>query len=58
MSVAVYGTKVGMTRVFDGDEVTPVTVVQVLPNEVVRSRPGESSEYSASAVKVACGPQA
>ena len=27
----IYGTKVGMTRIYDGDVVTPVTVVRVIP---------------------------
>ena len=35
MTVALYGTKVGMTRVYDGDVAVPVTVIQCLPNEVI-----------------------
>jgi large subunit ribosomal protein L3 len=48
-----YGTKVGMTRVFDGDLVVPVTVIQVLPNEVVEVKTAE--KHGHAALKVACG---
>ena len=54
MSVAVWGTKVGMTRIYDGDQETPVTVVQVDPNEVVEVKTEEKHGYAA--LKVACGP--
>lgn len=50
---AVYGTKVGMTRVYDGDVATPVTVVEVLPNDVLEVK---EAGAGAVAVKVACGP--
>ncbi len=50
-----YGTKVGMTRVFDGDVVVPVTVIQVLPNEVVEIKTME--KHGHQALKVACGPR-
>ena len=54
MSVAIYGTKVGMTRIFDGDVETPVTVIEVQPNEVVEVRTDDKHGYSA--FKVAVGP--
>ena len=50
----IYGTKVGMTRVFDGDVAVPVTVIQVLPNEVVEVKTME--KHGHSAIKVAVGP--
>jgi len=50
-----YGTKVGMTRVFDGDLVVPVTVIQVLPNEVVEVK--TTDKHGHDALKVACGPK-
>lgn len=31
-----YGTKVGMTRIYDGDVIVPVTVIECIPNEVVQ----------------------
>lgn len=49
----IYGTKVGMTRIYDGDVVTPVTVVRVIPNEVVEVKTAEKHGYAA--LKVACG---
>ncbi len=55
MTVTVYGTKVGMTRVFEGDVVIPVTVVQVEPNEVVEVKTNEKHGYAG--LKVACGPK-
>ncbi|MHC5067936.1 MAG: 50S ribosomal protein L3 [Planctomycetota bacterium] len=55
MSVALYGTKVGMTRVFDGDVAVPVTVIQVDPNEVVEIKSADKHGYAA--LKVACGPK-
>ena len=37
---AIYGTKVGMTQLFDEDgTVIPVTVIEAAPNTVCRSRP-------------------
>jgi large subunit ribosomal protein L3 len=56
MAVALYGTKVGMTRVFDGDVAVPVTVVQCLPNEVVEVKLPDKHGYTA--LKVAVGPKA
>lgn len=50
---AIYGTKVGMTRIYDGDVVTPVTVIRVIPNEVVEVKTEEKHGYAA--LKVACG---
>jgi large subunit ribosomal protein L3 len=48
-----YGTKVGMTRVFDGDIVVPVTVIQVLPNEVIEVKTAD--KHGHDAIKVAVG---
>lgn len=53
MSVALYGTKVGMTRVFDGDVAVPVTVIEVLSNDVVEIKTAE--KHGHAAVKVAVG---
>lgn len=50
-----YGTKVGMTRVYDGDVAVPVTVIQVLPNEVVEVKTAE--KHGHQALKVAVGPR-
>ncbi|TVR41422.1 MAG: 50S ribosomal protein L3, partial [Planctomycetota bacterium] len=50
---AIYGTKVGMTRVYDGDIATPVTVIRVIPNEVVEVKTADKHGYAA--LKVACG---
>lgn len=55
MAVTVYGTKVGMTRVYDGDRAIPVTVVQVEPNEVVEVKTADRHGYGG--LKVACGPK-
>ena len=55
MPVTVYGTKVGMTRVYEGDEAVPVTVVQVEPNEVVEVKSADKHGYAG--FKVACGPK-
>ncbi len=55
MAVAIYGTKVGMTRVFDGDVAVPVTVIQVLPNDIVEVKTEE--KHGHSAVKIAVGPK-
>jgi len=48
-----YGTKVGMTRVFDGDQVVPVTVIECTPNEVVQVKTKDHD--GADALKVAVG---
>jgi large subunit ribosomal protein L3 len=53
MSVALYGTKVGMTRVFDGDVAVSVTVIEVLSNDVVEIKTAE--KHGHAAVKVAVG---
>jgi large subunit ribosomal protein L3 len=53
MSVALYGTKVGMTRVFDGDVAVPVTVIEVLSNDIVEVKTAAKNGHSA--VKVAVG---
>lgn len=50
-----YGTKVGMTRVFDGDNAIGVTVIQVLPNEVVEVKTAD--KHGHDALKVAVGPK-
>lgn len=55
MSVALYGTKVGMTRVFDGDVAVSVTVIEVLSNDVVEVKTAE--KHGHAAVKVAVGPK-
>lgn len=55
MGVAIYGTKVGMTRVFAGDVAVAVTVIEVLPNEVVEVKDAEKHGYAA--LKVAVGPK-
>ncbi len=53
MSTRLYGNKIGMTRVYDGDVSTPVTVIQVLPNHVVEVKDPDKHGYAA--FKVACG---
>lgn len=53
MTVSLYGTKVGMTRVFDGDIAVPVTVIECLPNEVVEVK--TVAKHGFDAVKVAVG---
>ena len=55
MTVAIIGTKVGMTRVFDGDTAVAVTVVEVQPNEVVEVKNADKHGYAA--LKVAVGPR-
>ena len=55
MTVAIYGTKVGMTRIFDGDVAVPVTVIEVLPNEVVEVKTEAKNGHAA--LKVAVGPK-
>jgi large subunit ribosomal protein L3 len=53
MPVALYGTKVGMTRVYDGDVESAVTVIEVQPNEVVEVKTEDKHGYAA--LKVAVG---
>ena len=53
MSVALYGTKVGMTRVFDGDVAVPVTVIEVLSNDIIEVK--AAAKDGQTAVKVAVG---
>ncbi len=53
MSVALYGTKVGMTRIFDGDVAVSVTVIEVLSNDIVEVKTAE--KHGHAAVKVAVG---
>lgn len=53
MTVALYGTKVGMTRVYDGEVSVPVTVIQCLPNEVVEIK--SKDKHGFDAFKVAVG---
>lgn len=53
MAVALYGTKIGMTRVFDGEVAVPVTVIQCLPNEVVEVKTRDKHGFDA--LKVAVG---
>ena len=53
MTVALYGTKVGMTRVYVGEVAVPVTVIQCLPNEVVEIK--STAKHGFDALKVAVG---
>lgn len=53
MGATIYGTKVGMSRIFDGDQAIPVTVVEVVPNEVVEVKTAE--KHGVAALKVAVG---
>jgi large subunit ribosomal protein L3 len=53
MGVAIYGTKVGMTRIFDGDQAVAVTVIECLPNDIVEVKTAE--KHGHSAIKVAVG---
>lgn len=55
MTVELYGTKVGMTRVFDGENAVPVTVIECQPNEVVEVKTADKHGYVA--LKVAVGPK-
>lgn len=55
MTVAIIGTKVGMTRIFDGESAIAVTVVEVQPNEVIEVKNPEKHGYAA--LKVAVGPR-
>ncbi len=54
MAVSVWGTKIGMTRIYEGAQATGVTVVEVLPNEVLEVKDAERHGYAA--LKVAVGP--
>jgi large subunit ribosomal protein L3 len=54
MGVAIYGTKVGMTRIFDGDQAVAVTVIECLPNDIVEVKTSE--KHGHAAIKVAVGP--
>ena len=47
-----YGTKIGMTRVFQGDVAVPVTVIQCLPNDVVEVKTAEKHGHAALKVGV------
>lgn len=53
MTVALYGTKVGMTRIYVGETAVPVTVIQCLPNEVVEVK--NLAKHGFDALKVAVG---
>ena len=53
MGIALYGTKVGMTRIFDDGLAVAVTVIECLPNDVVEIKTAE--KHGHSAVKVAVG---
>jgi len=53
MSVELYGTKVGMTRVFDGENAVPVTVIECQPNNVLEVKTADKHGYTA--LKVAVG---
>jgi large subunit ribosomal protein L3 len=55
MTVAIFGTKVGMTRIFDGETAVAVTVVEVQSNDVVEVKTTEKHGYAA--LKVAVGPR-
>jgi large subunit ribosomal protein L3 len=48
-----YGTKVGMTRIYDGDTIVPVTVIECLPNEVVQVKTKDND--GVTSLKVAVG---
>jgi large subunit ribosomal protein L3 len=51
--IGVIGKKVGMTQIFDETgRVVPVTVVQVVPNVVVRKKTAEKDGYNAVVVGV------
>ena len=54
-AIALWGTKLGMTRVFKDDVATPVTVIEVAPNEIVEIKTADKHGYEA--LKVAVGPQ-
>ena len=44
---AIYGKKIGMTQVWDGDVIVPVTVIQAEPNVVCQVKTKESDGYDA-----------
>ena len=45
---AIYGKKIGMTQIFDGDDrVVPVTVIQAEPNKVCQVKTAETDGYEA-----------
>lgn len=45
---AIYGKKIGMTQIFDGDDrVVPVTVIQAEPNKVCQIKTAETDGYEA-----------
>lgn len=48
-----YGTKVGMTRVYDGETIVPVTVVECLPNDIVQVK--TKTADGVDSLKVAVG---
>jgi len=53
MTIGLVGRKRGMTRVFtDGGESVPVTVIEALPNRVVRVKEGDRDGYRAVQVTV------
>jgi len=54
MTVAIIGTKVGMTRVFEGESAIAVTVIEVQSNDVIEVKTTEKHGYAA--LKVAVGP--
>lgn len=53
MTIALYGKKIGMTRIFDGENAVPVTVIECQPNEVVEVKTAE--KHGHDAIKVAVG---
>lgn len=53
MPIAIFGTKVGMTRIFDGNDSVAVTVIECLPNDIVELKTIE--KHGHSAIKVAVG---
>ena len=44
---AIYGKKIGMTQVWDGDVIVPVTVIQAEPNVICQVKTKESDGYDA-----------
>ena len=48
-----YGTKVGMTRVYDGDVAIPVTVIECKPNQIVQVK--TQANDGVDSLKVAVG---
>ena len=48
-----YGTKVGMTRIYDGDVIVPVTVIECLPNDIVQIK--SETHDGVDSLKVAVG---